>query len=57
MDRLALKLIDIHRIHHLWIQEQEERQTAPENPHVVDTQTLTASFSSGLVAVDLIHLF
>ena len=36
MDRLALKLIDIHSIHHLWIRKQEERHTTPEDPHVVN---------------------
>ena len=30
MDRLALKLIDIHWIHHLWIRKQEERHSTPE---------------------------
>ena len=36
MDRLALKLIDIHWIHHLWIRKQEERHTTPEDPHVMN---------------------
>ena len=36
MYRLALEIINIHRIDHTRIWKQEERQCAPEYPHVVD---------------------
>ena len=41
MYRLALEVICIHRIDHARIWKQEERQCAPEYPHVVDMGHVT----------------
>ena len=47
MDRLALKLIDIHWIHHLRIRKQEERHTTLEDPHVVNVVMRRKEISDG----------